>query len=301
MTIFYPDISSFQKGISLKGALAVSCKVTQGTSYANPDFERARTNAATNGTFFFAYHFLTQGNAVSQAAWCHSRAGRIPLMVDFEPTVGSRPSLNDCLNFIDAYRKIGGVTYLVYLPHWYWQQIGSPSLSGLESRGMKLVSSHYTSYGDNGPGWASYGGMTPAVWQYSDNTGFNGFSIDFNAFKGTLAEFKSIVNTGKLPPPPPPATDRAGNPVSDLRVHPRFTQADLSWHTAAGAVSYRIKVYGHYPLHKIQQFDTAIPATTVHNLNKGGRYTVTVLANPASPAFKLGISKRSSIKFTTQR
>lgn len=311
MTIFYPDISSFQAGISLKTALAVACKVTQGFTYVNPDYNRARMNAAANGTFFFAYHFLTQGNAAAQALWCHDHTGSTPLMVDFEPTTGSRPSLIDCLAFIDAYRKLGGVVHLVYLPHWYWQQLGSPSLSALASLGVNLVSSQYTGYGNNGPGWAPYGGMTPIVWQYSDSIRFNGFNVDFNAFKGsgsndiakTLAEFKSVVLTGKMPAPPvpKPSTDQSGNPVTGLKVVSRFTQADVRWDAGEGATSYRVKVYSHRPLHRVQKLDTVLTHVTLHDLKAGTRYTVTVLANPASVPYKLGTKKRSSVVFNTEK
>lgn len=302
VTIFYPDISSFQAGISLKGALAVACKVTQGTTYANPDYNRARSNAAVNGTFFFAYHFLTHGSAASQAVWCHSKAGSTPLMVDFEPSGTSRPGVSDCLVFIDTYRKLGGVIHLVYLPRWYWSQLGNPSLAGLESRGMKLVSSQYTGYGDKGPGWDSYGGANPAIWQYTDSVRFNGFNVDFNAFKGTLAELKSIVKTGKYPapPPPPPTTDNAGNPVRNLKVDPRWTQADVSWSPSKGATQYRVNLWAHFPRRRIQKLDTKSTEVTFTNLRKGSRYTVTILAEPASVRFRLGPG-RASKRFDTKK
>ena len=41
MTIYYPDISSYNTGVSLNGAPAVCIKVTEGTSYVNPDYSPA--------------------------------------------------------------------------------------------------------------------------------------------------------------------------------------------------------------------------------------------------------------------
>ena len=216
MTIYYPDISSYQAGIDLKGALAVAVKGTEGTSYLNPDYARAKSDAAANGTFFFAYHFLRQGPAAAQAAWSHSQVGKTPLMLDVEVTGTSTPTLADATAFVDAYRKLGGIVYLVYLPRWYWQaNLGSPSLAPLSTRGLLLVSSSYTSYtdADSGIGWQPYGGMTPIVWQYTDALVFNGIPVDFNAFRGSkyagkqdaasiaaaLAEFRSLVSTGSLP------------------------------------------------------------------------------------------------------
>jgi hypothetical protein len=212
LTIFYPDISSAQEGIDLKGATAVCAKATQGTGYVNPDYARAKANAASHGVFFFAYHFLEAGNAAAQAAHCHSVvAGLTSLMVDVEITGTSRPSVADTQEFVDAYRKLGGVCYLVYLPRWYWSGkpvdgcLGSPDLSGLHSRGLRLVSSAYTTYSDSkdATGWQPYGGMTPTIWQYTSSAQFNGKTVDLNAFRGTLLEFGSIVTTGKMPPPAP--------------------------------------------------------------------------------------------------
>ncbi len=243
MTIYYPDISGFQGTISLKGALAVAAKVTEGTGFVSPAFGAQKTEAARQGAFLIAYHFLLAGNAAAQAAHAHAHAGTVPLMVDFqpEPGAGSYPSLSDCTEFTDAYRKLGGVTHLVYLPHWYWSRsagsgqggLGSPLLAPLAQRGMLLVSSAYTPYTDDpsGTGWQPYGGMTPAVWQYTNALQFNGQPVDFNAYRGsayagkqdpasvaaTLAEFRSLATTGHLPapkPPPPPAVITDGILVS---------------------------------------------------------------------------------------
>ena len=200
MTIFYPDISSAQEGISTKGAPAIAVKATQGTGYTNPDYHRAKDDAAKNGVFFFAYHFLVAGNAAAQARHAHSVAGSTPLMLDFEPTVGSNPSLADLTEFVDTYRNIGGVVYLAYFPHWYWQDLGSPDLAPLKNRRLLLVSSAYpASYSENGEGWQPYGGLEPVIWQYTATHTFNARACDFNAYKGTLDELKSIVRTGKLP------------------------------------------------------------------------------------------------------
>jgi GH25 family lysozyme M1 (1,4-beta-N-acetylmuramidase) len=299
--LFYPDISSFQAGISLAGAQAVACKVTQGSGYFNPDYNRARANAAANGTFFFAYHFLIHGNAQAQAAWCFAHAGKTPVMLDFEPAVASNPSLNDAIAFIDAYRALGGVIHLLYLPHWYWQQIGSPSLAPFSDRGMLLVSSQYTAYSDTGPGWNPYGGMFPVIWQFSDNIRFNGFHVDFNCFKGSLTDFKSIVRTGKLPVPPvpKPVADVTGNPVTGIKAEPRFTQVDVSWEAAEGAKSYSVNLWRVFPHLGVRHKVVTGTSTTFHNLKRGNRYKVTVLANPASLKARAGA--RAHLHFTTNR
>jgi hypothetical protein len=100
-----------------------------------------------------------------------------------------------------AFRNLGGNPRLVYLPHWWWQQIGSPDLTPLARAGLSLISSDYTSYSDNGPGWTPYGGMTPVIWQYTDAQPFNGQSVDFNAYKGTVDELRVLLGINPAPQP----------------------------------------------------------------------------------------------------
>lgn len=200
MTIYFPDVSSFQAGASFAGLLAAIVKATEGTDYTNPDFENARTRAAEANAFLVAYHFLHQGNAAAQAAHAHSVAGGIPLMLDVESTTGSNPTVTDVVDFVNAYRALGGIVWLVYLPNWYWSSVlGKPSLAPLASLGLLLWSSDYVSYSDKGAGWNGYGGMSPAVWQYTSGGTLNGVTgVDWNAYKGTAAQFASQATTGNL-------------------------------------------------------------------------------------------------------
>jgi hypothetical protein len=205
MTIFYPDVSSYQTGISFAGCVIAMVKSTESTNYTNPDFAAAKTRAARAGAYFCAYHFLHAGNGAGQAQHAFSVVGRgVPVMIDFEPaynpngTIASAPRVSDAVDFINEYRSLGGTVYLLYLPHWYWQgNLGSPSLTSVIDLGMLLVSSDYTGYSDTGPGWAAYGGMTPVVWQYTSTATLNGVvNVDMNAYKGTLADFQAQVTTG---------------------------------------------------------------------------------------------------------
>ena len=192
MTIFYPDISAFQGNISLAGTVAVCAKATEGTSWTSPNYVWQKGEAVRRGAFFFAYHFLHAGNAAAQAQHCFNVVGKTPLMLDFEPS-STRPSVSDALAFVDKFRALGGIVNLLYLPHWYWQQLGSPSLSAFVSRKMFLVSSNYVSYSDSGPGWVGYGGMGVAIWQFSSSFSFSGQRVDFNAFKGSVSELIKLV------------------------------------------------------------------------------------------------------------
>lgn len=204
MTVYYIDISSFQAGINLSGWHAVAVKATQGTGYTDPFWGSFRTHAAGVGAFFFGYHFLEAGNGAGQADHYFAVAGKTPCMIDFEPTSGSNPHIGDATAFCDRLRQRGGVCNLVYLPRWYWGNLGQPSLQALIDRHLHLVSSQYTPYSDSGPGWAPYGGMVPAVWQYTSTLSTGGFSqVDANAFKGTFAQLQALVAGAPAPAPAP--------------------------------------------------------------------------------------------------
>lgn len=204
-------------------------KATESAGYTNPDYTNAQVRAAESSSYFCAYHFLWPGNAAQQAQHAYNVVGKnIPLMVDVEEEsnasgkVVSAPAIADAVNFVEAYRKLGGTVYLLYLPRWYWSDnlAGAP-LAPLAALGMLTVSSDYTTYtdADTGAGWQPYGGITPTVWQYTSSMDFNGSSpVDFNAFRGhfagkedpasvaaCLAEFKSLATTGAYPKPTPPA------------------------------------------------------------------------------------------------
>jgi hypothetical protein len=217
-------------------------------------------------------------------------------MLDVEPTTGSAPTVADVATFIAAYRKLGGMLHLIYLPHWYWLQLGSPSLSFLNEADLRIVSSQYQTYTKTGGGWNSYGGATPAIWQYSDSVSFDGFRCDFNAYRGSLVELKSIARTGHLPVDPP-VLKNAVNPVKGLQVEARYTQAGVTWHAAPGAKSYRVIL--RKGLKKIVTREGTRPEGHFVNLKPGTEYSVTVLALPAKLTDT--ISGRARGSFTTKK
>lgn len=194
MSVQFPDISSYQSGISLAGLPAVIVKATEGGDtaadrYVNPDYHRAIAEAQTRSVVACAYHFLLPGNVDAEAAYCFGVVGsEVVLMVDAEK--GSL-TVGEIVEFAAAYRRLNGKIRLVYLPEWYWASIGRPDLSPLRSAGLSIVSSNYPAggYTINGPGWAGYGGIVPAIWQFTDNATVNGVHpVDMNAYAGTVEE-----------------------------------------------------------------------------------------------------------------
>jgi len=209
--LHFPDIWSGDTGINFASSYLVACKATEGTGYFDPEYPTARQFATRNNVFFMGYHFLHHGNVLQQADYAYKMVGpSVPLAIDVEPYLSSRPTPYDAEMFIDEYRRLGGKIFITYYPFWYWQLQGSPDLAGLRERSQWLWSSNYppAGYTDNGPGWNGYGGLQVAIWQYSSSIPYGGIpEVDFNAFRGTgkqpslagvRAEFQHLVTTGVL-------------------------------------------------------------------------------------------------------
>lgn len=218
MTISGPDLSNFQAGLVIQpGTQFVIAKATEGTYYKDASYINFMQQAANVGAVRSAYHFLKQeGSAADQARFAFSFVGTMCQMLDVETEGSSKPGMLEIMSYINTTKALGGRVWGVYLPHWYWQEIGSPDLTPIANAGAVLVSSAYDYIGaDNGPGWAPYGGLTPALWQFTDRLAYGGQHVDFNAFKGTQDElYKIFTGVDRNAPAPsggivttqPPAT-----------------------------------------------------------------------------------------------
>jgi len=221
MTIFGPDISSYQSGLSLSRlaeASFVIAKATEGTYYTDADFETWRQQAASLNRPFIWYHFLSGEDAHEQAGHTENSIpdhGDLPGMLDAEPEGSFHPSLAQIVRYIDAAHAASLNLRLLYLPRWYWEQIGSPDLSEIEARGVSLVSSQYPGGtgspthlypGDGAAGWKPYGGMTPLLYQFTNQASDGGQPLDYNAFRGTQAQLVAELAPAKPAPAPTPTT-----------------------------------------------------------------------------------------------
>lgn len=207
MAIFGPDISSYEAGLDLSRLAAASfviAKTTEGTFYTDAYYQGWRTQCSRIGKPFAWYHFLSGESATAQAAHTKANVGdlTLPGMLDFEPTNTFNPTMAQAIAYVDAARAAGLRLRLVYLPRWYWQQLGSPSLKPFVDRGLLLVSSSYPGGssspaslypGDRAAGWQGYGGMTPALYQFTNQASDGGQAMDYNAFRGTVAEFRQLL------------------------------------------------------------------------------------------------------------
>lgn len=220
MTVSGPDISSYEGGLKIQpNTVFVFAKATEGTYYRDAYFNNFHSQSIGVGAVFSGYAFIKQeGSASAQADYYHAFAGNTPVMLDVETEGSSKPGMLEILSFMDRTKALGGRAWGVYLPRWYWQQIGSPDLTPITARGAVVISSAYDYVGgDGGPGWAPYGGVTPTVWQYTDKLNYGGFSCDFNAYKGTKDQMNALVNGGSASPQPVPKP-APGQPVVSLAV-----------------------------------------------------------------------------------
>lgn len=202
MTLRFPDVSSYQRGLRLQpGTVAVIAKATQGKHWEDDCFHDFMAQAGAMGAIGAGYHFLEHGDARAQAEHCHQFAGSVPMMIDCEPTGDSRPTVSDCIEFIKRFHELGGRVFGVYFPRWYWHQVGG-DLRPLRDAGACLVSSDYSGYTDNpdGAGWQSYGGVTPAIWQTTDHQAYGGKLVDFNAFRGSVADLHALIQGDDMTP-----------------------------------------------------------------------------------------------------
>lgn len=203
MTLHFNDISHYQ-GSSFPISGPILAKATEGTSYTDGQYANNKKKTLALGFPFGGYHFLHKGNIDAQAAHAYAVMGKTPAMLDVEKAGdGSFPSWAETKAFILAYRKLGGIIHLAYIPKWFWRDYwGSPDMSWLALNNVALISSQYVhTYSDTGPGWDAYGGIKPKAWQYTDGDTSRGYSyglhgVDTNAFKGTQAELGDLFLHG---------------------------------------------------------------------------------------------------------
>lgn len=206
--LFYPDVSNvnwggpnftdagkqrllgFLAAAKQTGMAGVQHKVTQGAGFKDPYWPTFRQWCETNNTSWLGYHYVDQSNPDAQAANFVANNGGAWAMLDFEQGAGN---ISQFWNVVNAFNNHGVSVSMAYIPNWYWQQIRQPALTYLTSNQISLVSSNYPGgtgipqhiyTGPSGPGWVSYGGCAPTVWQFTDQALIGGVNVDCNAYLG---------------------------------------------------------------------------------------------------------------------
>ncbi|MEY8018888.1 MULTISPECIES: GH25 family lysozyme [Mycobacterium] len=222
MTLFYPDCSnnnwsSVQDAISFleqlvpEGFSGMCHKVSEGNYYEDPYWPPVRQWCQQHNLPVIGYHYVTTDDPASQVRTWHANNGGTRAMLDWEDNGGDLANLTAV---VDAFNAAGIIVQLGYYPQWYWRQQGRGTLSGLADA---LVSSGYPdgsgyastiyadSGGNTGEGWAPYGGVTPAAWQFTNSANIAGHTVDCNAYQGT--DLRVLFDT--TPTTRTPTPDRA--------------------------------------------------------------------------------------------
>jgi len=226
----YPGLAYDADKLIGQGYRFFIAKATQGARYQDPSYHDYRAEAERVGGLFAAYHFLTNESAEAQAENCVKFVtdASIPWMVDVEANGANLAIANA---FRAAMKAKGRRVTLLYMPKWYWETLGKPSL-----RGWKVVSSVYPSSahkvgsalypGAKGEGWAVYGGVKPIIWQFASSGKVDGYAgnVDLDAFNGTLSSlrkrnlFKDYAPVKSAPKPAP--TKAKPKPVDPVQALP---------------------------------------------------------------------------------
>lgn len=217
MTTFGVDISGHQDGFALQHAKAAGAefailKATEGHTFRDKVFHSHLKDARANGMIVAAYLYVWHNSTPAQMAQTFAdyvNDTSVPAILDIENNSGR--SVAHWKATIAELNKRGYKTPLIYLPRWYWQQVGSPSLAGLPplwssnypSGGGEMKSTYARAGGDTGAGWAGYGGLSVAMWQFTEGASIAGWGVDANAYKGTRADLEKLL-TGKTAAPSTP-------------------------------------------------------------------------------------------------
>jgi lysozyme len=196
-------------------------KATEGSHFVDSEFNINLARARAAGLLTAAYHYMRAGVSITDQVLNISRTvpRDVPVILDVEAGSGT---VAQARSVIGTLRAIGFRVPLIYLPRWYWNQLGQPSLSGLPP----LWSSRYP---DNviglladewarvpAPYWNGYGGLDVAVLQFTSSARVAGVApLDANAYRGTRAELAALLGHST---PPPTITNPAAEDDSIMKT-----------------------------------------------------------------------------------
>lgn len=204
MVTFGIDVSHHQPTLDFNalrrdGVEFVFIKSTEGASFVDPEFTTNLAAARAAELSVAAYHFVRGGAfAGAQAALIAGVVPRdVPVLLDVESGSGGVALARD---LVDQLRARGYRVPLLYLPRWYWQELGQPSLAGLPP----LWSSRYPDnvvddlrreYAVVPPTyWNGYGGVDVEVLQFTSSARVAGYApLDANAYRGTREQLTRLL------------------------------------------------------------------------------------------------------------
>lgn len=197
-------------------------KATEGAGFVDRQFAANLAAGRAAGMLVAAYHYQRGDvSAAAQVAHIQRHVPRdVPIVLDVEANGGDARLTRDLNARLNA---AGYRTPLLYLPKWYWQQIGSPDLRGLPPL-------WFSRYPDNRGGsasqiygrvpasyWNGYGGLGVEVLQFSSSATVAGRTpIDVNAYRGSREQLAALFGGA------PGAAPTAPGGIEDMALDTRF-------------------------------------------------------------------------------
>lgn len=217
------DISHYQGDLDLhrarrEGFEYVIIKATEGHTYVDPWFARNLDKARNAGLLVAAYHYQ---RVESAAPWQADHIEKIvpkdvPLILDVEDGGGHIGHTRATYEYVLAR---GYHMPLLYLPEWYWQQLGRPNLSGLPPLWYSRYANYEGGYASEiwarnaswfDQFWTGYGGNHVEVLQFTSSATVAGHTpVDANAYRGTRDQMAALLAGGDTSASVPEEDDMA--------------------------------------------------------------------------------------------
>lgn len=196
MGVFGVDVSNHQSSFNFSGWEFAFIKATQGNWFRDGRFNQHLTNARNAGCLVAAYHYQETSSVASQVDLIKSvvPAG-MPVIIDVERGSGG---VDITRALVTRLRAEGYHVPFVYIPRWYWREIGQPDMSGLPSLWASWYPDYVARPREEGiakvpqSAWSSYGGLSVSVMQFTSSP------FDQNWYPGTRDQLAAILN-GRAP------------------------------------------------------------------------------------------------------
>jgi lysozyme len=194
MGVFGVDVSNHQSSFNFSGWDFAFIKSSEGNSFRDFRFNQHLTNARANNCLVAAYHYQRDVSAQSHVDLIKEMVPQnVPVIIDVERGSGSLALTREIIRLL---REEGYDSPFLYLPRWYWVEIGRPDLSGLP----RLWASWYPDYvarpREVGIGlvpqsaWSDYGNNSVAMMQFTSTP------HDMNWYPGTRDDLARVLNGG---------------------------------------------------------------------------------------------------------
>ena len=205
------DIASYQTGLDLTKVPLDFCivKATQGTTYVNPDFDRAMKQGIGANKMMGIYHYAGGKDATAEADFFISKIQPyleygVVLALDWEGNQNSvfysGKDVTWCKTFLDRVYAKTGVKGIIYMSKsvcrkYNWSPLAD---NGYELWCAQYANNNTTGYRTN-PWTDSYSfgaWKKPVIYQYSSKGQLSNWSgnLDLDLFYGNSIDWKKLTN-----------------------------------------------------------------------------------------------------------